>query len=139
MSAVPLVQDDVTHRKHQKLETLQANIEATYMALSEAVKHKGYETIAEFSPKFSKEVILFLNSLRHTKEKLNGQSSGLEDSIAFLDTLGGYIETLKDLSHTYKENDNFMHTSELRQIIQNERAQLAELQQALLSTRELLN
>lgn len=127
-------------RQFHKLETLRTNIEVDFTQLHNGVKHYEYETIGEFSEKFSKDVMHYLNDYRHLKSSLNGselseeQQSLLEDCQQFMGTIQHYLDQLKSLSKSYKKNDNFNHTTELRRIMENEDIRIIELEQALQAT-----
>ena len=132
------------HRDFHKLDTLRANVELSFHELHDGVKHHGYEKIEEYSEKFSKDVMTFLNNLRHLKDSLNSAEPSdeiieqLDDSSEFIMKIQGYLDLLKTLSKSYKQNDNFNHTNDLRRIMENEDMRIIELEQAVQSVQGLI-
>ena len=132
-----LASNDPEQKSWQKLETLSMNIEQSYQQLHDSVKHYDYKKIDEISPKFTKDVMAYLNELRHLKEKLNGSISAqdvkraFKDKILYLNQIASQLDVLKTLSKSYKKNDVFLRTPELRQIMDTEDVRIMELEQAL--------
>lgn len=128
-----------TEKDLLKLTSKRESIEADYQELHNSVKHYKYENVQKLSEKFSKEVISYLNDVRHVKEKLNGHEADkivigqINSNVAFIEELKNYVDELKTLSKSYKKNELFKQSPELSRIMENEDARMIQLEQAIYS------
>ena len=135
---------DTTERDLHKLTNKRASIEVDYQHLHDSVKHHDYDKLQKYSEKFTKEVMAYLNDVRHVKEQLNGHQADQEvidqinHNVGFMEELKAYLDELKALSKSYKGNELFKHSPELRRIMENEDTRIIELEQALNSVTGML-
>ncbi|HET9843180.1 MAG TPA: hypothetical protein VFP93_00815 [Gammaproteobacteria bacterium] len=128
----------ISQKEWRKLETISNNIMRTYHNLHQDVKQHSYEAILVQSLRFAKEVMHYINELRHFCNNVAHNSTyQVQEKAQFLNCIEEYIKNLKTLSLSYKRNENFMHTR-FRFIVEDEETRLIKLEQAIQSVKGLL-